>query len=238
MLDVGLSTLRWAKKNHVDCIFEEKISGTNEMAKVMGLKENLDLWIYLTNQQTHGRGRRENTWENVNKPGHQLLSTWCYRLQTPPQHVASPLFGWAVYKALSYIFDLALSIKAPNDIYIDSKKVGGILLESLSQGSDHMICVGLGLNVSSYPQDIEIATSLNHGIKNDLEESRWHNFLSHLKLNFNEAIEACTQQKISPTIRHEILDGLKKWPTNNITHILSDGTLILEDSRRIHWSDL
>ena len=238
MLDIGSATFKWAKKNHSYCIFEEKLSSTNGMAKAAGIVEDLDFWMYVTNHQSNGRGRGGHLWENTSKLGHQLLSTWCYRLQTFPQPISSPLFGWAVYKALSRQFDLSLSIKAPNDICIRSKKVGGILLESLCQGSNHLIFVGLGINVFSYPKNIETATSLCHGIENDIEESRWHTFLSHIKSNFDEAIRICTENKIPLPIRQEILNGLKKWPSNEVTHILSDGTLVLKNLEKIHWIDL
>ena len=42
----------------------------------------------------------------------------------------------------------ALSIKWPNDIYIDNKKVSGILIESQSSGKDIFLSLGIGININ------------------------------------------------------------------------------------------
>ena len=52
----------------------------------------------------------------------------------------------SVQKALTkHKFDT--KIKWPNDIYINSKKVGGILIETLSKDKNNIVVVGIGLNV-------------------------------------------------------------------------------------------
>lgn len=236
MLNVGQSTSEWGTSNNISVWFEEETTSTNDIAKQNGFK-NEDSWMFVTNSQSKGRGRRTNTWTNA-KPGDQLLLSWCFKLDLPPQPIASPLFGWAVYKSLNDEFDLNLSIKAPNDIYTNSQKLGGILLESVSQGTKHFICVGLGLNVNSVPEELTIASSIVEEIGADIPKNRWFRFLNALHANLADAAAVCQGKEIPSLYRTEILTALKKWPDNTIISILSNGDLITSNDQKIPWTSL
>lgn len=236
MLNIGQSTYDWAKTNNIECWFEEQTTSTNDIAKKIGFK-NQTSWMYVTNSQTQGRGRRTNTWSDTHSQD-QLLVSWCFKLEYPPQPIASPLFGWAVYKSLNDEFDLSLSIKAPNDIYSNSKKIGGILLESVSQGKNHFICVGLGLNIGSSPKDVSTASSIVEEIGADIQANRWYRFLSSLYLNLADAVSVCQSKEIPSLYRAEILNALKKWPDNTIVSILSNGDLVTSTGQKVPWTDL
>lgn len=236
MLNVGQSTSKWANTNDISCEFIETTTSTNDLAKQKGHQDQSQ-WIYITNLQTKGRGRHQNTWTNTDA-GNQLLISWCFNLEKSPQPISSPVFGWAVYKSINDEFDLNLSIKAPNDIYINSKKAGGILLESVTQGHKHFICVGLGLNINSSPEDLKISTSLAEEIGKPVLENRWQSFLSALESNLNEAALMCQAKELSPHIKEDILTALKRWPMNNVSKILPNGDLITVDNQTIPWTNL
>lgn len=236
MLNVGQATSEWAATNKIICWFEAETSSTNDIAKKSGFISE-PTWMFVTNNQTQGRGRNTNSWSNA-KPGDQLLVSWCFRLNSPPQPIASPLFGWAVYKSLNDEFDLNISMKAPNDIYVNSKKMGGILLEAVSQGPTHYICVGLGLNVNSAPSDVSISTALKEEIGSEIQTNRWNRFLSSLYLNLQEASLMCQSSEIPSLYRAEILAALKKWPDNNVVSVLSNGDLVIEGGQKVSWTDL
>lgn len=55
-----------------------------------------------------------------------------------------------------------LRLKWPNDVYLDDKKLAGILVEARAQGNATTLVVGIGLNVLSttFPEGLEHATSL------------------------------------------------------------------------------
>ncbi len=241
MINVGLSTSRWAKQNEISCWFEPETTSTNTIAKDSGFK-NEDSWIYVTNYQSQGRGRNTNSWLNADSKGGQLLVSWCFKLDSAPQPIASPLFGWALYKALNNEFDLNLSVKAPNDIFANSKKLAGILLESVSQGSKHFICVGVGINVMSKPLDFSEAGSLFEEIGIEIKEDRWFRFLSALNLNLHEAALMCQGSEIPTSIANELLLALKKWPDNNVTKVHGNGdlTVTLSDGEILNlpWTTL
>ena len=70
--------------------------------------------------------------------------------------------GCYIYKFLSkYVHNV--SIKWPNDVYINDKKVAGILLEGVSTSSLDALIIGIGININTIDFDEEIkdkATSL------------------------------------------------------------------------------
>ena len=54
----------------------------------------------------------------------------------------------AALRAFKDITNQAFKIKWPNDIYLDNKKVSGILIESQSSGKDIFLSLGIGINIS------------------------------------------------------------------------------------------
>ena len=54
----------------------------------------------------------------------------------------------AALRAFKDTTNHALSIKWPNDIYLDNKKVSGILIESQSSGKDIFLSLGIGININ------------------------------------------------------------------------------------------
>ena len=76
-------------------------------------------------------------------------------LQDYVQPTLSPLVGLALYKACSGTWPfLNWNLKAPNDLYISNKKVAGLLIETVTQGDDIRLLVGLGLNVLATPDQV------------------------------------------------------------------------------------
>jgi BirA family transcriptional regulator, biotin operon repressor / biotin---[acetyl-CoA-carboxylase] ligase len=55
---------------------------------------------------------------------------------------------------------LPFSLKAPNDLFLGDKKIAGILVETVTQGNEHRLLIGLGLNVLNHPREINTATDL------------------------------------------------------------------------------
>ena len=72
--------------------------------------------------------------------------------------------GLAVRQAIKNVTGLGAFIKWPNDIYLNNRKICGILVETLVSGSDVTAVVGVGINTdtSDFPDDINNkAGSLN-----------------------------------------------------------------------------
>jgi BirA family biotin operon repressor/biotin-[acetyl-CoA-carboxylase] ligase len=120
------------------------------------------LWIW-TRRQTAGRGRRGRVWRSGE--GNLL----CTLLLRPGRGAAegallSFVSAVALLDALTpFCAAVPISLKWPNDVLLNGRKVAGILLESEStpDGGLSWLAIGIGVNLAEHPDDAEIpATSL------------------------------------------------------------------------------
>jgi BirA family biotin operon repressor/biotin-[acetyl-CoA-carboxylase] ligase len=108
------------------------------------------LWV-LADKQTRGRGRRGREWTSVLG---NLYCTGLYPHFGDVRQAAQVSFVAALALAETiavYVPDNRITLKWPNDVLIDQKKVAGILLESGSSHSKPWFIVGIGLNLMSHP---------------------------------------------------------------------------------------
>ena len=106
--------------------------------------------VIYTPSQTAGRGQKGNSWES--EDGKNL--TFSLLLKRPPvkardQFYLSEAAALAVVEALAAEAGDGFTVKWPNDVYWQDKKICGMLLENSLDGSDIATCiVGIGLNVN------------------------------------------------------------------------------------------
>lgn len=126
----------------------KKVSSTQDIAKKLAEK-NVKEAIVIAKEQTHGRGRYERTWFS---PFGGLWFSILLRPNINPIDSIKlmALAGLVIVKAIRDFTSLSAFIKWPNDIYINNKKVCGILIESSIEDSKlKYVIVGIGLNVNN-----------------------------------------------------------------------------------------
>jgi len=120
--------------------------------------------VVTASEQTAGRGRNDRVW--TAPPGTALL----YSAILSPldlEHLLLPLAApLAVCEACESLAPVRCEVKWPNDIWIDRRKLGGVLIEA--RPPDWAV-IGVGVNLSigpdQFPDDIRWpATSLDHGV--------------------------------------------------------------------------
>ncbi len=138
------------------------IDSTNNYAKKIALQES-EGTIIVSEEQTKGKGRIGRKWHSKSKEG--IWMSIILKPEMIPQNAPfiTLIAGASIVKALNNL-GIETTIKWPNDIIINNKKVAGILTE-LSAESDRInyIVLGIGINVKTteFSQEIsEIATSL------------------------------------------------------------------------------
>ena len=106
--------------------------------------------VIYTPSQTAGRGQKGNSWES--EDGKNL--TFSLLLKRPPvkardQFYLSEAAALAVVEALTVLAGDGFSVKWPNDVYWQDKKICGMLIENSLEGSDIATCIiGIGINVN------------------------------------------------------------------------------------------
>lgn len=120
--------------------------------------------LLVAEQQTRGRGRLGRDW--LSAAGASL--TFSLSLPMAPANWGglSLAVGLALAEALDPADPPRLGLKWPNDLWLLSgpgqgRKLGGILIETVSVGPQRMVVVGVGLNIA--PQLGEAAAGLAHG---------------------------------------------------------------------------
>ncbi len=103
--------------------------------------------VAVAEHQTAGRGRLGRVWED--EPGASLL---CSVVLRPRRRLAdwptlTPVAGEAAAAAIEAVAGVRPSIKPPNDLLLDGRKLAGILAEA----QEGRIVLGIGVNVASAP---------------------------------------------------------------------------------------
>jgi BirA family biotin operon repressor/biotin-[acetyl-CoA-carboxylase] ligase len=103
--------------------------------------------LVLADAQLAGRGRAGRRWES--KAGSGIWLTLIERVNDPSAlDVLSLRIGLRAARALDRFATDRIGLKWPNDLYLDTGKVGGILVESRWRGTrPEWTAIGLGINV-------------------------------------------------------------------------------------------
>ncbi len=143
-------------------LIEETGSTNSDMAELAasGAPEGS---VLIADRQTAGRGRHGRSWFSAD--GSALAMSWLLRPQTDPQTwgLIPLLTGVAVADTLHQLGLSSASLKWPNDVLVDDRKLAGILCEA-QFGERPSVVIGLGMNLAwgeDPPDEIaQIATSL------------------------------------------------------------------------------
>ena len=182
--------------------------------------------VVVAETQTASRGRLGRRW--ISDEGNLYFSV-LFRPEPDALHLLSPLAGVAVARAVRQVAGLYPTIKWPNDIMIDGRKVAGILAESALSGSrvQHAV-VGIGVNialdVTADPEIAATATSLNHASESEIDRSELlRRILQHM-----DALYLDLRRGRSPIVEwRRWLDTLGQRVT--VTHHGSTDTGLAED---------
>jgi BirA family biotin operon repressor/biotin-[acetyl-CoA-carboxylase] ligase len=126
--------------------------------------------VVVAVEQVEGRGTRGRNW--TSPVGGLWLSFLCRPMRLPGVEVLSLRVGLAAAEALAEVGGLPpASLKWPNDVIVNDRKVGGILCEARWHGDLlAWVVVGLGLNVRNpLPPDARVAPGRLADWRHDLE---------------------------------------------------------------------
>jgi BirA family biotin operon repressor/biotin-[acetyl-CoA-carboxylase] ligase len=140
----------------------DAVDSTNDLCKQMARSGTKDPFVVRAHFQRKGRGRYDRVWLS---PPHKnlLFSIVVYPdLAVSKTPIITTLAAQAVIEVLKPTLKSVLSIKKPNDVLCNGKKIAGILTEQESVAhKSSFIIVGIGLNVNTMKEELpEEATSL------------------------------------------------------------------------------
>ena len=130
---------------------------TNERAKELADAGAPHGTLVTADEQSAGRGRQGRAW--TAPPGSAVLMSLVLR-DLDERHAPLPLAAaLAVCEAVGS--DPAPMVKWPNDVWIDRRKVAGILIEGRPQEGWAVLGIGVNVTTEAFPPELaELATSL------------------------------------------------------------------------------
>ncbi len=124
----------------------ETIDSTNTWAKNQpGVWDLNGITLITADEQTAGRGRYKRHW--VSPPNVNLYATFAFLTEKGQKDIAnfSQVLALSCLQSLPY---LDLKIKWPNDIFLNGKKIAGILCETMMLGNRVGVICGVGININ------------------------------------------------------------------------------------------
>lgn len=155
-------------------IYYENIDSTQDIAKTSIKKEDIINGTYIvTDKQTKGKGTQDKKWyggEYENICGTFVLTPNC---NINKLNNLTIIIAKCLIKAIKNLYNIELQIKHPNDIMCNSKKLAGILTESITQKEIvKYLFIGIGININQtiFNHEIgHIATSLKKEYKREFD---------------------------------------------------------------------
>jgi BirA family biotin operon repressor/biotin-[acetyl-CoA-carboxylase] ligase len=216
-----------------------EVESTNSYALKLppGVPEGSIVW---TLNQTEGRGQGNNKWES--EPGQNLtfsIILYPNLLQIENQFYISKIISLAVADFIS-LFTANVSIKWPNDIYVNNKKIAGILIENIIEGpviKQSVAGIGININQKKFtnyvpnPLSLSLLTDRQYDLEEmlemlcDLLEYRYillkDNEFQTIDANYGDILYRLNQ------MAEYITDG--EVFKGKIAKVEPDGTLIIQD---------
>lgn len=132
-----------------------ELESTMDQAKALAKKDAPHLSVVIAENQTTGRGRLNRKWFS-SKGG--LWFTLILKPKTPPPlaYIYNFAASLSLSTSLKRLFDVDVSVKWPNDLLLNGKKLVGLLSEMETRGDMvEFVNIGIGMNVNNQPQKYE-----------------------------------------------------------------------------------
>ena len=135
--------LRNLPSNKVNLKIYHEIDSTNDEAKRIELDK--DFHVIIAEKQTKGRGRLGKRWSSPNSGN--VYMTICTENDLSKLPI-SLITGLICKKAINKISNKSIiMLKWPNDILLNNKKIGGILVETEVYNKKIRTIIGIGINI-------------------------------------------------------------------------------------------
>ena len=186
----------------------DETDSTNRWLRDYALSQPEGDYVVVSEYQTAGRGCGTNSWES--ERGKNLTFSLLIHpteITADCQFRISEAVSLALCETLDgYVTDRQVSVKWPNDIYVDDCKICGMLIENRLRGrlmTDSIIGIGLNVNqrefFSDAPNPVSLVQLLGHEV----------------------ALEPLLQaflQKLEPMLQSQVTECARRWATRAARH--------------------
>ena len=134
--------------NNIGFYYYDQVTSTMDVAKNIKNTKNKAILV-IANSQTAGKGRRKNIW--ISEKGNVYFTLRFFPKNIYNIHLIGLISCLNIKKTFQYFNIGNIFFKWPNDIYINTQKVSGILVETYSDYKEFCCLLGIGVNFNSSP---------------------------------------------------------------------------------------
>ena len=129
----------------------KNVNSTNDLAIKIIMNSNNKSGMVIADKQKKGRGRYGKKWTSYKG---NLFVTIFFNFDkiNVSLRKMTRLNCSLIKKLLSFYYKKKISIKAPNDLLINKKKISGILQEMIKKDNNNYMIVGVGINLIKNPK--------------------------------------------------------------------------------------
>ena len=127
----------------------EKVSSTNDVAIDLIKKKNKKIGFVCSKSQTKGRGTYGKKW--ISQKGNLFVTIFFQIKKKYPPFSEFAIINSILISNVIKKYCKNISLKYPNDIFVNKKKICGILQEVVTSKDKKFIIIGIGLNITSNP---------------------------------------------------------------------------------------
>ena len=141
------------------------VNSTNDIAIKLIKKKNIRVGLVLAEKQKKGRGQRGKKW--ISYKGNLFVSIFFSldKINLTLKQLTK-FNANLVIKLISQYYKKKIKLKSPNDIFVNKKKICGILQETIKKNNVQYLIVGIGLNLVSSPQISRYTTTSLYDLTN------------------------------------------------------------------------
>ncbi|EPP7629992.1 MULTISPECIES: bifunctional biotin--[acetyl-CoA-carboxylase] ligase/biotin operon repressor BirA [Providencia] len=185
----------------VNIIVEPVIDSTNQymLERIAELKSGDTC---LAEYQSAGRGRRGRQW--ISPFGCNLYLSMYWRLEQGPAAAVglSLVVGIVIAEVLNRISQEKVKVKWPNDLYMNDKKLAGILVELTGKTGDaaHII-IGVGINIGMNNNNIEISKPITQewsSLRDEVENIERNELSANIIKSLRESLVIFEHEGLKP----------------------------------------
>ena len=174
--------------------YHEQITSTHTYAKEIAKNKNNNGKIIITDMQTQGIGTKGRTWYTGKAKNIAMTIILKPKCEISKLQNLTKTIAICMKQAIFKLYNYELTIKEPNDLLLNKKKICGILTEiNTSANNINYLLISLGFNVNEeqFSQETSnTATSLKKEYQKEFErEEIISRFIEILENNISEKIE-------------------------------------------------
>ena len=141
------------------------VNSTNDIAINLIKKKNIRAGLVLAEKQKKGRGQRGKKW--ISYKGNLFVSIFFSldKINLTLKQLTK-FNANLVIRLISQYYKKKIKLKSPNDIFVNKKKICGILQETIKKNNTQYLIVGIGLNLVSSPQIKKYPTTSLYDLTN------------------------------------------------------------------------